>query len=123
MREIVDADCVSDGLDQCSGMCTVKHSSPRAYAPGSRPHPLDSPDPYDSRTPWPFALLPTSSQRYDPRFMLPFGVGFAFGAGFEFAVYFGAGFGFGVAAEVRATLKQIYLLYKTYLLMHTGRSL
>ena len=104
MREIVDADCVSDGLDQCSGMCTVKHSSPRAYAPGSRPDPFDSPDPYDSRTTWPLALLPISSQQNDPRFMLPFGVGFAFGAGFEFAVDFGAGFGF--AAEDRVTMKK-----------------
>ena len=33
IREVVDADCVSDGLDQCAGLCTVKHSSPRAYAP------------------------------------------------------------------------------------------
>ena len=67
------------------------------------------------RTPWPFALLPTSSPQYDLRFMLPFGVGFAFGAGFEFAVDFGAGFGFGVgcAAEDRAILKKIYLLYNT----------
>ena len=32
IREIVDADCVSDGLDQCAGLCTVKHCSPRAYA-------------------------------------------------------------------------------------------
>ena len=110
IREIVDADCVSDGLDQCSGMWTVKHSSPRAYAPGSRPDPFDSPDPYDSRTTWPLPLLPISSPRYDPRFMLPFGVGFAFGAGFEFAVDFGAGFGagfgFGVAAEDRVTMKK-----------------
>ncbi len=35
IREIVDAACVSDGLDQCFGLCTVKHSSPRAYALGS----------------------------------------------------------------------------------------
>ena len=33
IREIVDADCISDGLEQCSGLCTVKHSSARAYAP------------------------------------------------------------------------------------------
>ena len=116
IREVVDADCVSDGLDQCSGMCTVKHSSPRVYAPGSRPDPFDSPDPYDSRTTWPLALLPISSQRYDPRFMLRFGVGFAFGAGFEFAVYFGAGFGFGVAAEDRVTMKKsICYITRSYL--------
>ena len=27
IREIVDADCVSDGLDQCSGLCTVPGNS------------------------------------------------------------------------------------------------
>ena len=58
------------------------------------------------RTPWPFALLPTSSPQYDPHFMLPFRVGFAFGAGIEFAVDFDAGFGFGFAAEDRAILKK-----------------
>lgn len=52
--------------------------------PAKRPH-----------TPWPFALLPTSSPQYDLRLMLPFWVGFALDAGFEFAVDFGAGFGFG----------------------------
>ena len=27
IREIVDADCVSDGLDQCAGLCTVLGNS------------------------------------------------------------------------------------------------